>query len=66
MSLSPNVTSHGIAGSRQLTDALHRLQVVWEAGNAAEALAIVRSLVPEYKAPDMAGLLAAVLEPVTI
>jgi len=49
-----------------LTDTLHRLQVACEAGNAAEALAIVRSLVPEYKPSDTAGLPVAVLEPVTI
>jgi hypothetical protein len=49
-----------------LTETLQRLQVVCEAGNVAEAVAIVRSLVPEYVPSDTAGAPAAVLEPVTI
>jgi O-antigen biosynthesis protein WbqV len=61
-----NVASPRTAGLCELTETLLRLQVVCEAGNAAEAVGIVRSLVPEYKPSDMAGLPVAVLEPVTI
>jgi O-antigen biosynthesis protein WbqV len=61
-----NVASPRTADLSELTETLHRLQVVCEAGNVAEAVAIVRSLVPEYKPSDTAGLPAAVLEPVTI
>ncbi|HEY4170471.1 MAG TPA: nucleoside-diphosphate sugar epimerase/dehydratase [Reyranella sp.] len=61
-----NVASPRTAGLCELTETLHRLQVVCEAGNAAEAVAIVRSLVPEYEPSGTAGVPAAVLEPVII
>jgi O-antigen biosynthesis protein WbqV len=61
-----NVASPRTAGLCELTETLHRLQVVCEAGNVAEAVAIVRSLVPEYKPSGAAGVPAAGLEPVTI
>jgi O-antigen biosynthesis protein WbqV len=60
-----NVAAPRTAGLCELTETLQQLQVVCEAGNAAEAVAIVRSLVPEYK-PSGAAVPAAVLEPVTI
>jgi O-antigen biosynthesis protein WbqV len=61
-----NVASPRTADLCQLTETLHRLQVVCEAGNAAEAIAIVRSLVPEYKPSGSAGLPVAIQDPVTI
>jgi FlaA1/EpsC-like NDP-sugar epimerase len=61
-----NVASPRTAGLRELTETLQRLQVVCESGNVVEAVAIVRSLVPEYQPPASAGSPAAVLEPVAI
>jgi hypothetical protein len=55
------VASPRTAGLCELTETLHQLQVVCEAGNAAEAIAIVRSLVPEHKPSGTAGLPVAVL-----
>jgi hypothetical protein len=51
---------------RELAEALQRLQVLCEAGNAVEAIAIVRSLVPEYTSSDAAVGPAVVLEPARI
>jgi hypothetical protein len=56
-----NVASPRTAGLCELTETLHQLQVVCEAGNAAEAIGIVRSLVPEHKPSGTAGLPVAVL-----
>ncbi|MBN9088910.1 MAG: polysaccharide biosynthesis protein [Reyranella sp.] len=61
-----NVASPRTAGLRQLTETLSRLQLVCEAGNAAEAIAIVKSLVPEFRHAGAAPQPVAVLEPVTI
>jgi O-antigen biosynthesis protein WbqV len=61
-----NVASPRTAGLRELTEALQRLQMLCEAGNAAEAVAIVKALVPEFQYNPGAALPVAVLEPVTI
>jgi O-antigen biosynthesis protein WbqV len=61
-----NVASPRTAGLRELTETLQRLQVLCEAGNVAEAVAIVRSLVPEYQPSASSGSPAALLEPVAI
>lgn len=61
-----NVASPRTAGLRDLTEALYRLQSVCEAGNAAEAVAIVKSLAPEFRHAGQEAQPAAVLEPVTI
>jgi O-antigen biosynthesis protein WbqV len=61
-----NVASPRTASLRELAEALQRLQVLCEAGNAVEAIAIVRSLVPEYTSSDAAVGPAVVLEPARI
>jgi O-antigen biosynthesis protein WbqV len=61
-----NVASPRTAGLRELTEALTRLQAVCEAGNSAEAVAMVKSLVPEFRTSGAGELPVAVLEPVTI
>jgi O-antigen biosynthesis protein WbqV len=61
-----NVASPRTAGLRELTETLHRLQLVCEAGDAAEAVAIVKAVVPEFKHATSAPMPVAVLEPVTI